>query len=249
MKTLRTVCLAAAMALALAAATKADIVTIGASNDTWIRSGASHTVNGVGGTLDARLQFVPYIQFDLSGLNIASISSATLTLSKVPGGRNDTWTSGRFLLYGLTDMAGNTAQNWHETADFDPTDATNGLDFRNVGAEWTNSLGALAINASRVFNLDQESGASVVEAFAADRITVTGADLVVFLQQRVDANGLVTFMTPINANDRGWGIASKESTVAAGPSLTLDFTVVPEPSSLLLLALSSSLLIARCRRS
>lgn len=248
MKTLCATLLASFAALAVVPASAA-IVTLDSSNDTWIRDGFSHAANGTGGILDNRLAFVPYIQFDLSGLNIASIQGATLNLTKVASARNDTWTAGRFLAYGLTDLAGNTAQNWDELLDFDPTDATNGLDFRNVGLEWTNMSGAAAIDATRVFNLDADTGANVTESIAGDVISLTGPDLVTFLQQRVDANGLVTFMTPINATDRGWGIASKENGTAAGPALTLDFTAVPEPGSLILFAIGGAFATMRRKRA
>lgn len=229
----------------------AEVVTVGSSSDTWIRDGRSYTLTGVDPVLDSRFSFVPYIQFDLSGLNIDEISDATLTVNKVASERNDVIVPERFAVYGLTNEEGNTVQAWHETDSFDPDDGFNGLDFRNVGAEWVNDAGQNGVDRTRVFNLDADDGANVTESVNNDESvpeTLTGPDLVTFLNQRVDDNGFVTFLIPVEADGgRGYGIASKENSANLAPTLTVDFTVIPEPASLGLLGLGGLTLLRRRR--
>lgn len=244
--------------LSLGAFASADVATLGSSNDTWIREGESYIGNGTDGALDSRYSFVPYIQFNLSGLSIDEISNATLSVNKVAAGRNDGISTERFAVYGLTNQEGNTLQIWDEQEDFDPTDATDGLDFRNVGAEWVDDATQNGIVRSRLFSLDAQDGANVTESVDNDEAipeTLTGPDLVAFLNQRVDDNGYVTFLIPVeiasptNPTDgRGYGIASKENANATlAPTLTFEFTAVPEPTSLALLGLGGLGLLRRRR--
>jgi hypothetical protein len=229
---------------------RAATISLGSSSDTYIRDQTSHTATGVAQALDLRLTFVGYIQFDMSALNIDNISSASLHLWKVAGGRNDTWTTARHATYGLSDIAGNTLQNWHETLDFDPADATNGLDFRNAGLEWgtTHTNG---VDRSRLTSLDPEDGGvAVTETFnsTTGEITITGADLATFLNSRADANGLVTFVLPMEAATQGWGIATRQNAnTAIQPRLDLEFSVVPEPNSIALLACAIGSAVLRRR--
>lgn len=221
----------------------AEEATLGASNDTYIREGRSHAETGISEFLDSRdsEDFVPYIQFDLSSVNIDTITDATLTLSKVPGSRNDNISSERFAAYGLPDLANNTLQTWDELADFDPTDATNGLDWRNVGDEWNRMLDN-GVDRSLLISLDPEDGTpDVTETISGGQmgangtIEISGAALVSFLNDRADANGLVTFVFPLEGGgaDRGYGIGSKENgNPALQPSLFLNFTTDGETAEL-----------------
>lgn len=243
---------AAATLLAPVICAAAATIVLPASNDTWIRDGRSHTTNGIDPVLDERLSFVPYIQFDMSGLNVDTISSATLRLWKVGSARNDTITNSRFGTYGLPNLPGNTAQNWHETLDFDPNDATNGLDFRNVGLEHTLNVGN-GLDLARAVSLDPEDGGvNVTETVnnTTGAIVVTGDDLVAFLNTRADDNGLVTFMFPIEDPARGFGLASKENAdPLLHPSLELEFSVaVPEPTALGLGLVAAATLASRRRK-
>ena len=231
-------------------AVRADTASLGSSNDTWIRDGFSYTVNGIDAVLDARLTFVPYVQFDMSGLNIDTISAATLRLWKVPSARNDTITNDRYATYGLADDPNNTLQFWDESADFDPNDGFNGLDFRNTGAEWGPAL-TNGVDRTKLVSLDpQDGGVTITELVnnTTGEITVSGADLVAFLNSRADASGLVTFLMPVEASTQGWGIASKENaTESLRPILDLEYTVVPEPATCVLLvaAAMASMMVRR----
>ena len=239
--------------------------SLGSTNDTWIRDGRSHAANGTDGVLDARLTFVPYIQFDVRGLigNSGSITDATLRLWKVAGGRNDTIVTGRFATYGLPSDPNNTLQYWDELADFDPNDATNGLDFRNTGLEWSDTysgpIGGLegdptaisgGVDRNRLVSLDQDDGASVIESVnnTTGEIVLTGPDLVAFLNSRANDDGLVTFLLPVEADSgRGWGIASKENG-DANLHPVLDLTFIPEPASCVLFASASLAMLVRRKR-
>lgn len=249
-------------AAALSSVAQADTAMLGSSSDTYIRDGRSNDDAGPAAVLESRTlssaAFVAYIQFDLSGLTIDTITDATLNLAKVAGGRNDDLSAGRFATYGLNDDPNNTLQHWHEANDFDPNDATDGLDFRNVGAEWTNNPADNGVDRSLLTSLDPEDGGvSVTETLVGGTggtdgtMSVTGADLVSFLQSRYDAGGLVTFLFPLeNTPDRGYGIASKEhATADYHPELVLTFTV-PEPATgMLFLAAASITLLGRRRTS
>ena len=240
-----------AIALAGVASTgQAAVVDLASSSDTWIRTDRSYLFSGTDAVLDVRYDFVPYIQFNMSGLNIDAISEATLSVYKVASARNETITNDRVGVYGLADIAGNTLQNWDELADFDPTDETQGLDFRNVGDEWTPGVGD-GVDRSRVVSLDPEDGTTGITETTDNTtglITISGETLVAFLNDRVDDDGYVTFLLPAEiASGRGWGIASKENTdPTLHPALSLTYTeAVPEPASLLLLGLGGLAVFAR----
>ncbi|QDU55509.1 rhamnogalacturonan lyase family protein [Aeoliella mucimassa] len=178
-----------------------SVTTLSASDDTYLRSGYS---NGGVDVLDSRYSFVPYIKFDLSQLNIDEITSATLTVTKVASVRNDAINEGRFAVYGLADLAGNTPQDWNESTLVAGT---------NNGAEWNDDSSTNGIDRSRLTSLDPEDGADVTETInnsTGAAQTLTGTALVDFLNSRVDDDGFVTFVIPVEADGRGYGLASKE---------------------------------------
>ncbi len=166
--------------------------------------------------------FMTYVRFDLSALNIDQVLSAELTFNKVQGIRNDTINADRFEVYGLLDLAGNTPQQWNEY----------GLADNDLGAEYTNTFGD-GLDLSRVANLDAESGADVSESVdnsvAPQRLS--GNDLVVFLNDRVDDDGFVTFIARVDAgNVRGWGYGSRENADPnLRPTLTMQYSTIPQP--------------------
>jgi hypothetical protein len=221
----------------LGTAGQAATIMVGADADTYTRAGvgagaaANLDVRGFGGG-----DFVGYVRFDLSGVP-GPVTEATLKLHETAGSRNDGITTGRHQLYGLTNAAGNTAQNWDESVDLDP------------GAEYDNTGGSL-IDVAQVFNLDADAGANVTEAVPGSDdvdVTTSGADLVTFINSRLADGGLTTFLVGINANNRGYGFASRENENAdIRPMLTL--TVVPEPASWLLLGLAGMVAAVTRRR-
>ena len=225
--------LAAAAFAASGSAIADNTVELTACNDTFIRGGRTHLDNGVANSLDFRYDFTAYFQFDMSELSIENVLGATLTLHKVAHVSNDSMSSGGVDVFGLSDSADNTRQNWHELEDFNPHDATKGLDFRNVGDEWKPGTGAVA---ESLMNLDSNREADVTETIdnTTGVFTLSGPDLVTFLNRRAHDGGLVTFvLEPTNRNGKGWGWATKEHNDATlRPTLTIKFTdgtVVPEP--------------------
>lgn len=156
-----------------------------------------------------------YLRFDLSGIDLANIVSATLTLQKTAGSRNDTIVADRFDVYGLVNAPGLTPQNWNEAT----------LAEGNVGTEYTNTSGN-GLDTSQLFNLNQESGANVTEVVnnSISPQQLTGPDLLAFLNARKSDGGLATFITYVDAGaNRGWGYGSKENTNPnMRPTLALD---------------------------
>ncbi|WP_197529886.1 rhamnogalacturonan lyase family protein [Botrimarina mediterranea] len=164
-----------------------------------------------------------YVRFDLSTVDLSEVTSATFKLFKTGGTRNDTIVTERFDVYGLLPLAGNTPQNWNEAT----------LAEGGVGAEYTNTSGN-GPDVSRLFSLDAEAGAAVTETVInADGAaqSITGPDLLAFLQARKADSGLATFVTYVDAGAvRGWGYSSREATdVAVRPVLELDGAVVVDP--------------------
>lgn len=228
MKRISYPCAALAALTLLAAQAQAATTTIVASADTYTRDGVGA---GAAENLDVRGfgggDFVGYIRFDLSGVT-GPITAATLKLHETAGSRNDGITNGRHQLYGLTDATGNTPQNWDESVDLDP------------GAEYDNT-GGNNIDLTQVFNLDFDAGANVIETVPGTDdvdVTTSGDDLVTFLNDRLTAGGLTTFIVSIDADNRGYGFASRENANAAlAPMLTISGpSIVPEPTSLALIA-------------
>jgi hypothetical protein len=201
-------------------------LSLAANADTYLRDA---TARGGFNFMDVRgaaIDFRGYLRFDLSGVPAGStINSATLVLTQVSGAsRNDTPTTGRFALYGLNNVAGNTPQNWDE-ATFVP--AAKGTE------DVTTLMGATDLD-DNVTGITETVGGTPV------KITVTGAPLANFLQTRFGDGGLATFiLSNDDATDRGFGLGTKENPdPLAHPVLTIDFTPVPEPRTLGMLVLS-----------
>ncbi len=216
-------------------------VIVDSDADTYLRDA---TVRGGYTFMDVRggsVDFAGYLRFDLSGVSYTTLEGAQLVLT-VSGGasRNDTVVDTRFALYGLNNVAGNTAQDWDETVLMDT----------NPGQEWESSaLSAAAVTNGWITDLDGDvAGITEVVPGSADagsKIIISGAAFEVFLQSRIDDGGLVTFiLANDDGTDRGYGIATKENATADWqPALIL----VPEPATMVLLGVGSLLAIRRKR--
>lgn len=193
----------------------AATVNIPAEADTYTQSGVNAgsapdlDIYGTGGN-----DRIAYIRFNLTSLTNINITGATLTLHETKGSRNDHIINARHEVYGLTDAAGNTPQNWEESTDLDP-----GVEYDNTGGN--------DIDTSVVFVLDPEQGANISETVPGSDdvdVTIAGPDLVAFLNERLSAGGLATFIVAIDSDNRGYGFASRENTSKSGPTLTLSYT-------------------------
>jgi hypothetical protein len=229
--------------LLVSANAEAVITTVGSNADTYMRDA---TVRGAYLFMDIRgaaSDFGGYLRFDLSGFGSIEVLNATLTLTKVNlASRNDTMTTGRFALYGLDNVAGNTPQNWDES-----TLSETGTD--PVGNEWSDNWGDPLVD---VTNLDMEDVPGITETVVnggseGGTVSVIGAPLVGFIQGRVNDNGLVTFIIKNDDTaDRGYGLATREhGTENYRPILTVEY--IPEPATIALLGLGG-LSLSRIRK-
>lgn len=177
-----------------------------------------------------------YFRFDLRAVPAgAVIDSATLSFTKAAanppqspqGGHSDNGdalSSGRFALYGLTDVPGNTAQDWSESLLSGDTCGAE-FDFSDAGVD------PPVDTATRTVDLDG-AGESVDGARAA----ISGTALAAFLQERLEAPshpGLATFITDIedSTSGKGYAFASREAS-ADRPRLEIGYTSdvpVPDP--------------------
>ena len=211
--------------------TSAATVTLTADADTWVRDGSSSNYgNDESMYLVAGAGRVGYMRFDLSSLgDDITVESATLKLYKVtaPWGRSDTLVTGRIAVVGLDDVDGNTEQNWDELA----------LSSSNVGAEFLGSV-SNPIDSTLVTNLDAETGANVTEAVSSyTEFTLTGDDLVSFLQGRADDTGLATLIASFPGTDfKGYWLGSSEYSDSAYVPV-LEVTYIPEPATMALIGL------------
>lgn len=203
------------------------VAVLSPTADTTIRDTANYGDSPILNLLDlGGNDRMAYVRFDLSALNVIDIQSAKLTFNKVAGTRNDIVVPSRFDTYGLRNQPGNTPQDWSEAT----------LTNANVGDEYS-AVGGNGLDLTRVFNLDQESGAIVSEtvsnnATGASPLTLSGEDLVEFLLERADDDGKVTFIALVDAGQiRGYGYASNESSdVTLRPTLEVEYTRAPLPA-------------------
>jgi len=161
--------------------------------------------------------WMAYLRFDLSDVDLTDVTNAYLTFWKLGG---DTIVTARFDVFGLADLPGNTPQDWNEGS----------LVRDGLGAEYT-ATGGNGLDRSRVVNLDSDGvgGANVIEQVhnSGSAQHLQGEDLVAFLRDRQAAGGLATFITLVDAGaSRGWRYGSRE---AADPALrpTLRLERVP----------------------
>jgi hypothetical protein len=254
-------------ALICASGSFADVANLVAAQDTtiWNRDGhAWQDVNsGSETSLDLHnessggINAFTYIQFDLSSLGAITLNSASMSIVQISPNPIDpgigstrssgtaSWSSGRINFWGMENVAGNTAQNWSE----------NTLTFNLAGSELDETS---ADNMTTPFNAGTVADFSALDSTDGGNNSVAGTDTSVlsdasvtaWLQGRIDDNGLATFIVDMGESQNS-GIFSKEGAADFGdmgvaPTLALDYTAIPEPATLGLIAMSSvGLLVAR----
>lgn len=214
---------------------RAEVVgTIGSVADTYVSGsdvmGAKDYMSIYGGSTDD----AGYVRFDLGAINVKTVLDAQLVLRNSPtvdsaghDERNDGINAGRFALYGLNNVAGNTPQDWDEST----------LTETTAGTELTGGFPKTDFTDGRLANLDGGvEGVAITESIVDDpaldywiagnyTITISGQALIDFLQARVDDDGLVTFIIACpDSNSRGYGIGTRENTNEAyRPVLSLTY--------------------------
>ncbi|UCC97593.1 MAG: hypothetical protein JSW66_17335, partial [Phycisphaerales bacterium] len=194
--------------LSIVGGVQADTIAVGSDADTYVQNDTVYG-NEVYMYLH-NANYVGYLRFDLAAHNVLSVESATLILTYSGNApRNDTLNNGRFALSGLDNVAGNTPQDWDEAV----------LSVSNVGAEYGTNGGDPLVNVTSL-NDDIPGITEDVAATGANywdpggtTVTISGDPLVSFIQNRIDDNGLVTFLLefPGGGSGRGYGLASKEN--------------------------------------
>lgn len=241
------------LAVISAAMANAEVASLNPNADTFVRFGTNQANNfGTLNYLDLFANgtvrdYFGYVRFDLSTIPLnAIITEATLTFTKVDGlgsTRSDGITTGRFGVFGLNEVDGNTAQDWNETT----------LSFDSGrGSEWTS---ANTFDPARVTNLDGTNGDEFVSGTASgSTASISGANLVAFLQDRLASTSVsVTFIVDQTGTDagRGYGLATREyASVNAAqiPVLAITYSAIPEPSAFAALAGLAGLGLAASRR-
>lgn len=201
--------------------------TIGSDADTFLSNDST-----VYGSLDymecdGPADRVGYLRFDLGAINVNTVLDAQLVLKNVlvPNQNNHSIDFGRFALYGLNNVAGNSPQDWDEST-FTGNDR---------GAEWTpGTLLNASVTNGLVTDLDDDvAGMTIVIEddpvlnywdTGNYTITISGQTLIDFLQGRAEDGGLATFIIEMTSSGRRFGIGTKEhATEAIRPVLELTY--------------------------
>lgn len=218
----RTMIGAVCLALCWTACIHADTISLDSDADTYFRDGKGPFGDATymwcaGGTYS----FVGYLRFDLS--SVTTISEATLTIHTVSDKQHDLVNSARFAVYGLVNVTGNTAQDWDEST----------LTSADAGEEWDIDYSfADSLDEGRVVSLDADQDADVTEMVPGDysgTCTLSGADLVSFLQARADDDGLATLIvTMCDSNVKYTSYGTKEADADYQPTLEIVGTSGPK---------------------
>lgn len=179
---------------------------VGAGTDTTL---VTRDRNGNGG------DYMAYIRFDLSGVDLTGVTNAYFNLQKTGGA---TIVPDRFNVYGLADLAGNTSQDWDEAT---LANSVLGLEYTNTGGD--------NIDFSRIVNLENHgpSIANTIEQVTGSGTSqfLSGVDVMNFLSDRQADDGLATFIVVVDAGqDRQLDYGSRENADPdLRPRLQLDF--------------------------
>ncbi len=202
-------------------AVQAATLTLDSDADTYFRDGRGpFGADTYMWCASGSYSFVGYMRFDLS--EMSTITEATLTLHTVSDKQHDLVNNARFAVYGLANVSGNTDQDWDEAT----------LTAADAGDEWDIDYSfAASLSDGRVVNLDADQGADVTEVVPGDyagTCTLSGPDLVSFLQARADDGGLATFIIAFNdSNTKYTSYGTKEADAEYRP--TLEVTGVTGP--------------------
>ena len=216
--------------LFMCSASYAETITIGTDADTYMRDGRGPFGDYTYMRIHGQYDFPGYVRYDLSpeGLGVSGpieISDAILTFVRCETYANYGQTAGRFTAYGMNNVEGNTAQDWDEGA----------LTWNNAGEEWDGEIPMVSSVADgRVVSFEPDDGADTVETIIPTDdgstpgtiVTLTGPDVVAFLQGRVYDGGLATIIIGNPADNRELGFGTKENTLGYIPSLEITYELI-----------------------
>lgn len=259
--TLTTLALTAIMALVAASASAAIITTAdGNGADSMVRQDAGSledTNYGADGRIWARSASgkdrfdAIFLRFDISGY-VSGSFTGTPTLGLTNWENPDSGTD--LIVYGLNEAV----DSWIEGDGGTDNSPAGELTYANApGIAQDSDYGDNDVDLTEVSVLVTDAEGFQLTGGKGDESTVSDTDFLTFLN--ADTDGLVTFIIA-RTDDNGAidDIATKETTVLEGgttialgsgaPTLDVTGTVIPEPSSLVLLALGSLALFRRGRR-
>ncbi len=240
-----TISLAAAAAISLSAtAALADISTVEAFDNSTIqpngpRTGASgDNFFNIEGSDNGNFASFGVADFDADSLftaDIASINSATLQLTQSNAGFS---LSGPLSVYLTLNTTADINVNPDTSAD-DGALELNYIPGNNGAASVDTALQPLTLLGSGVYTVGNNGD--------VDGITLNDAAGLAVLQTAINAGGTLRFVITPDASDTAATYAGFGNSTFAGPTLQVDATLVPEPTSLALVGLGGLALLRRRR--
>ena len=259
--TLTTLALTAIISLVAASAQAAIITTAdGSGADSMVRQDAGSledTNYGADGRIWARSASgkerfdAIFLRFDISGY-VSGSFTGTPALGLTNWENPDTGTD--LIVYGLNEAV----DSWVEGNGGTDNSPTGELTYTNApGIAQDSDYGDNDVDLTEVSVLVTDTEGFQLTGSKGDESTVSDSDFLTFLND--DSDGLVTFIIARDDDHGGIDdIATKETTALDGgtpialgsgaPTLEFFATVIPEPSSLVLLALGGLAFLRRPRR-